>query len=283
MKKNILIFAVSATAFAAIFAVSLLIPNRKYEFFGKEDRLDILVMGDSIMDNTLDGNNICALLNNYIEADVKNCAIGGTTACSINKNNEIDYCFDKLNFYNLADVAVTGNLTTVFDDSYLLDNTVSDAIIKTKYLAYTDLGNCDFLIVQYGMNDSTMKIPASSDDKYDQATFGGVMRKGIEQIHERYPDLPIVLNTVTYAHIEYNVRDKHVIYDTKANGLMDAYNAELRSIAEENDNVYLFDVKEYLDINETNYTEYLMDGIHLNFEAKKLFAESLAEYLRELK
>lgn len=282
MKKSILIFSAVTVAFAGIFAASLFLPERKFEFPGNTDLMNIVVMGDSIMENDLDGNNICSLLNNYLEADVINCAVGGSTAVSINKDKELDFYQDKFNFYSLADIAVNGNLTATADSKYMAEHAVPNALTKAKYLAYTDFEKCDFLIIQYGMNDSTTGIAASSNDKYDQATFGGVMRKGIEQIHKQYPDLKIVVNTVTYSHIEYDAGGKDIVIDTKANGIQDAYNAELRSIAEDNDNVYLFDVTKCLDINQNNYTEYLIDGIHLNAEAKKIFAENLADYLREL-
>lgn len=282
MKKNILIFAAATAVFALIFTASLFLSERKYEFPIDKNQLNILVMGDSIMENDLDGNNICMLLNNYIEADVINCAIGGSTAVSMNKDKELDYYQDKFNFYNIANVAVTGDLVTVFDNKYISENHVPDALTKVRYLAYTDLSKCDYLIIQYGMNDSTAGVKAASDDKYDLTTFGGVMRKGIEQIHKEYPDLAIIVNTVTYSHIEYEIGGKTIVSDTKENGILDAYNAELKSITDDYDNVYLFDVSTVLDINNNNYRDYLIDGIHLNAEAKKIFAENLAEYMREL-
>lgn len=282
MKKNVLIFSAAAVIFAIVFAASLFLADRKYEFPIETDKMNILVMGDSIMENNLDGNNISMLLNNYLEADVIDCAIGGSTAVNMNTDKELDYYMDRFNFYNMSNILLNGNLTTVYDNEYVTDNIISDAVKKAKYLAYTDLDKCDYLIIQYGMNDSTAGIGAASDDRYDPTTFGGVMRTGIEQIHNEHPDLKIIVNTVTYAHIEYEIGGKLVVVDTKDNGIMDAYNEELKSIAEDYDNVNLFDVSRVLDINKNNYRDYLVDGIHLNSSAKKIFAESLADYLREL-
>lgn len=283
MKKKALIFALTAVIFAGIFALILIFSKRKFEFPTDTDKMNIVVLGDSIMENDLDGNNVCSLLNNYIEANVINCAIGGSTAVSINGEKELDYYVDKFNFYNLADVAVSGNPASLLDNRYMVDWIMPGAIDKGLKLAYVDFDKVDCLIVNYGMNDTSLGIPASSDDKYDTATFGGVMRNGIEQIHKEYPNLKIVVNTVSYSHATYEIGQKEKVIDNGENGLQEAYNAELQSIVNDYDNVYLFDIKSCLDINENNYSDYLLDGIHLNIDAKKILAEALAEYLRELK
>ena len=48
------------------------------------------------------------------------------------------------------------------------------------------------------------------------------------------------------------------------------------------DNVYYFDFSSHVEINEDNYGQYLIDGIHFNDEGKKIYADCLADYIGEI-
>ena len=55
-------------------------------------------------------------------------------------------------------------------------------MVKTKFLAGTDLNKTDYLIINYGINDGFNRIPVSSSDKFDETTFSGTIRSGIDEI-----------------------------------------------------------------------------------------------------
>jgi len=210
-----------------------------------------------------------------------NCAIGGTSASKFNKGDEIDYYADKLNFYNLSDIICTGNEATVTDNVSNLSLSYYDAYSKVRYMVGTDPSKEDIMIINYGTNDAFMRVNCSSDDKFDVYTFGGAIRKGVDSISKKYPDLKIVLPEVNYATI-IEVGENDEEYDAVTEEYRIRYNIELEKIADEYDNVYYFALSDHLNVNKDNYDQYLFDGIHFKDSARKQYAKILSEYLLSL-
>ncbi len=275
------VFIILSIAFTILFGVVafVLIPNRKYSFPLDESRLDILVVGDSIFCNNIYGiPDLAVYLEEKTGCEIQNCSIGGTSASKFNKGNEIDYYADKLNFYNVANIICTGNASTVSDNTRSLSINFPDGYKKMLFLAGTDPAKEDVLIINYGINDAFMRVKCNSDDKYDNYTFGGAMRRGIEKISKKYPDLKIIVNEVNYATI-IQVGEKDTDFDEITDQYRKEYNAELEKIASEYPNVYYFRFSDYCEVNDENYEEYLFDGIHYNEKGKEAYATALAEYI----
>lgn len=284
MDKKKTVFIIAAVAFTVLLTLLAIfvLPKKKYTFPLDTDKLDIVIVGDSLFCNESGEKNLAETLADVTGSEMQNCSIGGTCASNINGGNEIDYYADMLGFYNISNMICTGNNTSISDDVRNLSVTFPDAYTKMLFLNGTDLNKEDVLIVNYGINDAFLRIPAKSEDPYDERTYSGAMRRGLKSISEKYPDLKIVVGEVTYTSLVlFGESDSY--YDEITAQYRDEYNEELKKIASEFDNVYYFDFSSRLLINQDNYSDYLIDGIHFNDEGKKVYADCLAEYIGEIK
>ena len=187
-----------------------------------------------------------------------------------------------MNFYNVSDVICSKNPATINDDVRNLSIVLNDANSKMKFMLGTDLNKVDFLIINYGINDAFLRVPAKSDNPEDEYTYSGAMRRGIKMISEKYPDLKIIIPEITYTTlIQEGERDEY--YDAKTAAYRDEYNEELINIAGEFDNVYYFKISDFMSINDNNFASYLCDGIHFNDLGKETYAKAIAEYMEEIK
>ena len=284
MYKKKTVFIIAAVAFTVLLTLLAIfvLPKKKYTFPLDTGKLDIVIVGDSLFCNESGEKNLAETLADVTGSEMQNCSIGGTCASNINGGNEIDYYADMLGFYNISNMICTGNNTSISDDVRNLSVTFPDAYTKMLFLNGTDLNKEDVLIVNYGINDAFLRIPAKSEDPYDERTYSGAMRRGLKSISEKYPDLKIVVGEVTYTSLVlFGESDSY--YDEITAQYRDEYNEELKKIASEFDNVYYFDFSSRLLINQDNYSNYLIDGIHFNDEGKKVYADCLAEYIGEIK
>lgn len=283
MKNKNILFAILVAAFVIVFAVLAIfvIPMRKYSFPFDKSKMNIVIVGDSTFCNDVDGEELGSYLAQRVDAEVYNYSIGGTTAARLNYDGEIDYYMDKFNFYNVSDIMITGNKSTVYDNVRSVIFINENAVTNIERLAATDLSKCQVLVVDYGINDYLSRVPASSSNKNDESTYGGALRKGVTEIRKKYPNLKIVICTVPYVMV---VKDNgEISMNSGEDGLVDAYNAEIKKIAEESENVYCFNIEEGMNITEANYNEYHVDYVHFNAKAKEIIADSLAEFIGGLR
>lgn len=285
MDKKKIVFIISAAAFTLLFALLavFVFPKKKYTFPLDTSKTDIIIVGDSLYANGInDVRELASFVLEATDAEVQNCSIGGTTASKLNKGNEVDYYGDLLNFHNVSNIICTHDISSVSDNVKSLTSNYDASYVKMKYLVGTDLNKEDFLIVNYGINDVNLRVRTKSENPYDEYTFAGAMRAGIKRIHEKYPDLKIIIGEVTYTtYIQNGEPDES--FDEVTGTYRVEYNEELKKIANEFDNVYFFEISQYMEINKDNYETYLADGLHLNEEGKKRYSAALAEYLEELK
>lgn len=279
MKKNKIIFAILVAVFTIILTLIavFIIPIRKYNFPHDKNRANVVIVGDSIFCNVMESDSLGTYLANSMEADIYNYSIGGTTASRINWDGEVDYYLDKFNFYNMSDIMVTGNKATIYDNVRSILFVSDQAVINTEQLAATDLGECDYLIINYGINDYLADVPATSEAKNNEGCFEGAMRKGISEISKAYPNLKIIVTTLPYIHLEYT--DDDTVFDSMDDERATLYIQAVQNIASEYDNVYCFDTNEYLPMNKSNYDEYHVDGIHYNAKAKEILTAAMTEYI----
>lgn len=279
MKKNKIIFAILVAVFTIILTLIavFIIPIRKYSFPLDKNRTNVVIVGDSIFCNEMGSDSIGTYLADSMDADIYNYSIGGTTASRLNWDGEVDYYLDKFNFYNMADLMVTGNKTTIYDNVRSVLFVSNQAVVNAEQLAATNLKECDYLIINYGINDYLANIPAYSETKNNEGSFEGAMRKSIGEISKTYPNLRIIVTTIPYIHLEYTV--DNTVFDSNDDERAALYVQAVQNIASEYDNVYCFDTNEYLPMNKSNYDEYHVDGIHYNEKAKEIIAAAMTEYI----
>ena len=281
MNKKI-VFISASVFFLIVFAMLgiFVLPKRKYSFPINEDKLNIVIIGDSIFVNGIEGKDIGEYMAEDPDIDMQNYSIGGSTATDLNRGNEPDYYINGYCFRNLTDIIANGNSYRSNDNPKNVSVILKDAVVKAKYIGATDFSKVDVLIINYGINDGFNRIPASSDNPFDENTYAGTMRYGIDTIAKKYPNLKIILGEVIYTKRYVYDNGKKVAIDGNTDGWKDKYNAELEKIASEYGNVTLFKISDYIDVNESNYEEYLADGLHFKGEAKREYANRLAEYIR---
>lgn len=287
MNRKRTVFIISSIVFVIAFAVLavFVIPRNKYSFPMDVNKLDVVIVGDSLFCNKsfiVEEKTLGDVLKDELDCEMQNCSIGGTCASRLNNENELDFYSDMLGFYNVSNMIVTGNKSSISDNARNLTGTFPDAHFRLSFLVGTDMSKEDILIVNYGINDALLRVPVKSDDLYDEYTYSGAMRRGIERIVKRYPDLKIVLGEVTYSTlILFGEEDEY--YDEVTQEYRNAYNEELKKIADEFPNVYYFDFSSNTKIDAGNYDKYLTDGIHFNEEGKKIYASALADFIGEIK
>ena len=281
MKKKV-VFILSTVLALIVFTVlvTIVIPKREYSFPIDTDKLNIVIVGDSIFANGIDDVTLAECLEKELDCEMQNCAIGGSTATSLNKGHEPDYYINQFCFSNIADIMCSGKTYTVTDNPNNVAYTLEDAVVKTKYLAATDLEKTDYLIINYGINDGFNRIPVASNDKFDENTFSGTMRNGIDEITREFPNLKIIVCEVIYTNSVIRTKSKDIPFDGNVDNWCNNYNQELKTICSEYENVEFFAISDYFDINENTYEDYLADGLHFSGEKKKEYAKVLADYIR---
>ena len=282
MKKKTTIGFIGLTLlFAIAFSAAFFITPQKTYKPEDENKLNIIILGDSIFNNDLSGKGLIEYLREDESVEVLDGCFGGTTAARMSWGNEPDYYTDKFNFYNIADILVTGNKSTAFDNTYYTSFSHYMSTDKINRIGAADADEFDFIVINYGLNDSLLEIPTYGRDKYDQGTYAGAMRSGIEEITDKFPNTAIIVDSVTYAACPKVKNDESTIRDNEA--FRREYNEALKQIADEYDNVYYFDSEEFLELNADNYGTYLVDGVHFLDTTKELFADRFTEYLGQLK
>lgn len=251
----------------------------------KEYDMQLVFLGDSILDNTREYDGVATLIANACNARVYNLAIGGTTAAM----KETDqYDFNNWNSSSLLGVvnAIVGNI----DRNYFKDYK-SGQVMNT-----CDFSKTDYFIIEYGVNDFLSQIPVS---KYLEGggelnvqnyhTYGGALDIAITLLHDAYPNAGILVIAPHYCQIfsgETFIGDGYSL-DYGQGTLID-YARVCGYIADQHkaDGVIFYNAFEESGINAYTADKYLEDGIHLTAEGRHQYAEYavrliLADFNRE--
>jgi len=113
IKEYTVFIIVAVIAAVAILSTSK-IGIQKY-YFGNDETLQILVLGDSNMAYDFGDRSIPQRIAERLECDVYNCAVGGTTASKTNYKNYADWTIDSLCLYNLTKIIETENAQNLYD------------------------------------------------------------------------------------------------------------------------------------------------------------------------
>ena len=223
-------------------------------------RLQIVVFGDSQFDNVRDNTSIGYLLHWYLQADVYNCAMGGTSASTVpdEERDMSDDNWSSRSFIGMAKCAVGEVNPDFFSDYHAYD------VFKS-----CDLSKTDVFIVEYGANDYFMKAALSDIDRQD--TYVGALYMGMKKLMKAYPNAQIVFCAPTYA--QFFGPNHSYIGDSNmtSNGIGTLYDycCAGMNIAQTL-GVNTLDCYDQLNMSGANADDYLMDGIHLSEKCRKL-------------
>ena len=236
-------------------------------------RKQIVVFGDSIWDSSRDETGIAALLSGYMNADVYNCAIGGTRA-SLKEGESPD------NYDNWDSTSLSGMInvaTGKVDPEIFLEGYPAGGVIRN-----IDFSKTDYFIIAYGLNDyfSAATLNVEDGREWDAHGYGGALRFAIDQLRGNFPNAQILLISPTYCqfwregvmYTDSNMKDF-------GGGPLTIYANVCRNVAE-NENTLYIDAYSKMGINIYTAEEYLEDGIHLTAAGRELYAKAVSSCLK---
>ncbi len=224
----------------------------------EEEETIIAVFGDSIWDSARGQDGISEQLAQMLGARVYNCAIGGSAAAVVKESTNVLEGWSSWSLNGLM-YAAKGEVSP---DSFLTQTPAYEPIKAV------DFNEVDYLVIAYGLNDFFSRVQIYPEDMYDMNTYVGALRHGVVKMQEAYPEMKIILIGPTYceAYADPNV-DSLEMYAEAAAMVADEYDT------------YFMDMYHNMGINGENMDQYLEDGIHLNAEGRKIYAEDVAQLI----
>ena len=215
----------------------------------------IVAFGDSMWDNFREEDGIAAKLAEYNDDfEIYNLAFGASSAARL-ENDSHDT--DKKTLTTMADIACKreGN---VVPQSYS-----RNAIEKANFF------RTNYYIIAYGINDffegRPIWNPYFSPDK---TCYSGALTYSINELKETYPNCRVVVVSPTY--VNGNPKNNY--------GTIDDYKKAAAQVASETGALY-YDPVPVLGMTTENANDFLVDGTHLNAEARAKYAEGLGKFI----
>lgn len=281
--KEYMIFAIIAMLGAVAILATAKIGTQKIYPLENDDRLQILFLGDSNFAYDFGDRSIPDRIGERLNADIYNCAIGGTSAVKLNVANYFDADLDAFNLYNLSKVMISGDYQSVNAYRSIGGEFGKTAVCKAEILTNIDFAELDYIVISYGLNDYTSGCAVYGEDPYDETTYIGALRGAVERIQRVCPNAKIILSSITYC-VFYENTD--VIQDgyekSFGGGMINDYRDAMETVSAEYDNVYFIDNLEKLNINKDNFRDYLVDEMHLNFTGHEMYVDSFIEEIEEI-
>ena len=240
----------------------------------EEDHLQLVFLGDSIFDMARDGTGVPYLTAEALDASCYNLAIGGTCA-ALHKDESAAYeKWDSSSVLGVAK-AVAG---LVSPDAF------------SKYHARDVFDSCDFsktdyFIVECGTNDflSQYPIDLNQGGTYQWYTYYGAVQSIVGDLLTAYPDAKVIFCTPHYE--QFHFKDKGIAGDVNildlGRGPLINYIAAGHNAAQMA-GAYAINCYDELPINGYTADEYLLDGIHLTEEGRRVYAEMLVKTINHL-
>lgn len=246
----------------------------------KEYSMQIVIMGDSIMDGDRTESGAADIISEQLNAKVYNMSIGGTTAALLPGEN---YDFNDWSSCSLLGIvnAIQGNISPDVFKGYA----------AKEVLDTCDFSKTDYFIIEYGINDFlTGKIPNSRylEDGETLAvrtthTYTGALEDSIGALQSYFPNAQILLVGPHYCQIfsgKTFIGDGYSLdygYGPLVNFARGAgYIAEKYK----GQGVIFFNAFEDSGINAETADEYLEDGVHMTPLGARIYAEKIASVIR---
>ena len=240
----------------------------------EEDHLQLVFLGDSIFDMARDGTGVPYLTAEALDASCYNLAIGGTCA-ALHKDESADYeKWDSSSVLGVAK-AVAG---LVSPDAF------------SRYHARDVFDTCDFsktdyFIVECGTNDflSQYPIDLNQGGTYQWYTYYWAVYAIVGDLLNAYPDAKVIFCTPHYE--QFYFKDKGIAGDVNildlGRGPLINYIAAGHNAAQMA-GAYAINCYDELPINGYTADDYLLDGIHLTEEGRRVYAEMLVKTINHL-
>lgn len=239
----------------------------------KKYDMQIVFMGDSIIDNDREDGGVASLISDACNAKVYNMAMGGTTAALLPK--------EQYNFANWESRGLLGVVNAIIGN---IGPEIFEGYRAGEILRECDFSKTDYFVIEYGINDFlTGQIPQS---KYlsngdtlsvsDTHTYSGALNTAVVLLRERFPDAKILLIAPHFCQF-YNgetfVGDAYS--QNYGYGTLVDFSRGAGYVADQHkqDNVIFYNAMEESGINTYTADKCLEDGIHLTAEGRKTYVE----------
>lgn len=185
--------------------------------------------------------------------------IGDSKASTEFTNTMLDDVFSNFNVNLLRDT-IPGATYVPYDTIGVVEH-----INKRLYESMANsVDQIDYIVIQRGSNDvfyaqfPETQIHLGNPDSTNQNETYGAIKYTIEYFQKLCPKAQIIFTTATYR------------FDCEK-GVIDDYNKNLKEIVYQYPNVRIFDLNLACGVNEFNYQEYYVDGVHQNSEGIELW------------
>lgn len=235
-----------------------------------ENRLQIVFLGDSILDGYRNETGIAYLTGVRCNADVYNLAMRGTSAALTTYEKSEYEQWDSRCLQGVVH-AICGNV----------DPSILNGHRAGEVFATCDFSRTDYFVIEYGMNDFLAGLTMhDEEDFYDEYTYVGALRVAVQRLREHFPQAEIVLCSPNYA--QFWGEDGAYLGDgnmvNNGGGTLVAYHNVCLNVATDMNTLFL---DGYNGIGLDAYTadEYLEDGVHLSQKGRDKYAEKLSEVI----
>lgn len=221
---------------------------------------NMVVFGDSIWNAARGEGGISEHVQEETGVTIYNCAVGGSTAALVDGPN---------NMQEWSSSSFNGMI-------YIARGLVpAEQVIQTReaydIIKQVDLSEMDYAIVAYGLNDFFSDVSIYPAEYYEITNYVGALRHGITKLKENYPDLKIIVVSPTYTKM-YEGEKQFEIGD---------YVEAARGVAKEME-VEFLDMFHILGSDAESRTQHLEDGVHMSAEGRKVYADAVIWYLKEM-
>ncbi len=247
----------------------------------KQQDVDILFLGDSIIGRNRTETSIPSIVGQTLGKTVYNGAFGGSSLSAGDKK-QASYTENSISMAILADALYSGDFSAQESDLVSSRDRVvqnEDFVAVLKGLKKVKTDHVSTIILEHGVNDYNGQRPLDNEqDPYDIHTFGGALRYSLETLSLACPNAQIVLLSPIYCYFSWE--DEDCMSRDYGYGTMEAYVDLEREIASAYD-VRFIDLLHGLPINAETVHLYTSDGMHLTDEGCKLYGDYLAQQLKE--
>lgn len=220
----------------------------------------IVVFADSIWNEGRGVDGVAEHIQEQTGATVYNCAVGGSTAAVVNESSSVkDWTSSSFNgMIYVAKGLVSADRVVPNDEAY-------------EVIKQVNLEEMDYAIVAYGGNDFFCGVSIYPETYCDVTNFVGALRNGIAHLQLDYPDLKIIMISPMYT----------TLFEGEKELEIGDYVEAARGVANEM-GVYFIDMFHSLGSDAQSRVEHLRDGVHLDTEGRKTYADAVVRFLENM-
>lgn len=253
-------------------------PGEKKE---REYDMQIVFLGDSILDSDREDHGVASLISDGCNAKVYNMAMGGTTA-ALMPNERYDFNhWDSRGLLGVVN-AILGNIGPELFEGYKAGEILKEC----------DFDKTDFFVIEYGVNDFLSRKVAQS--KYLEGgevlnedavyTYTGALDTAVKLLKGKFPDAGILLISPHYCQIfegDKYIGDAYSL-DYGCGTLVEfARSAGYVAGQHEEEGVMFYYAIDDSGIDAYNADKCLEDGVHLTEEGRIKYAEKPIRMIKQ--